>query len=251
MSYAINFFWIGDRLGPVHAACVRSFVRHGHHAVMHGFQKPEDLPEGVEFFDANQFMKPTEIVRHKQSGSLSLASDIYRLRILREGLGTYVDCDVFCLKPFPEWDYIFGWDFEDMLNNAVMRFPKDSQLLKDMLALSEDPHLIPFWERPHRKRRWKLRKLLGFPRHVSEYPWGIIGPHAITNCVKRLGLENLAAPVDYFYPFFGLHRPLLYDAEIGLDELATHRSYCIHLCASGIKSADIVPGSPLDQIVKA
>lgn len=48
----INTVWIGKKLGPVHAACLRSFVRHGHDVVLHCFELPEDTPEGVRFFDA-------------------------------------------------------------------------------------------------------------------------------------------------------------------------------------------------------
>lgn len=52
----INSVWIGKKLGPVHAACLRSFVRHGHEVVLHTFERPEDTPDGVKIFDAKLLM---------------------------------------------------------------------------------------------------------------------------------------------------------------------------------------------------
>ncbi|WOC15073.1 hypothetical protein [Pseudochrobactrum sp. MP213Fo] len=42
----VNSLWIGKRLGAVHAACLRSFIRHGHDVVLHAYGRPEDTLDG-------------------------------------------------------------------------------------------------------------------------------------------------------------------------------------------------------------
>lgn len=66
----INTIWIGGEMGPVHAACLRSFIRHGHDILLHCYERPKDAPHGVQFFDARKLMNENEIMRHKKTGTL-------------------------------------------------------------------------------------------------------------------------------------------------------------------------------------
>jgi hypothetical protein len=244
----INMVWIGTRMGPVHAACARSFMAHGHRLVLHRFDEIEDAPEGVEFFDATQLMRREEIVRYR-NGSLALSSNIYRYRLLRAGLGLYVDCDVFCLRPFPEDEYLMGWERPDSINNAVLAAPADSPFLRDVSAAAENRHFIAPWLNGRRRRRALLLRAIGRPRHVSAQPWGTTGPMLITHMAAKHGLTELALPVDAFYPLALDHVELLDDPGVSLAELTTSRSYAIHLWHSVGRLQAAVPGSPLHAML--
>ncbi|MFG1378095.1 hypothetical protein [Xanthobacter autotrophicus] len=138
---------MGDRLGPIHAACIRSFVRHGHDVVLHSYGRPVDTPDGVTLFDAAALMTQQELIRHRPTGSPALGANRYRYRLLKAGMGIYVDCDVFCLQPFPDEPYLFGLEQNGQVNNAVLAMPPDSKLLQDLVSATEDDYFIPPWVR--------------------------------------------------------------------------------------------------------
>ncbi|MDA4846746.1 hypothetical protein [Hoeflea poritis] len=247
MLPAINALWIGPVLGPVHASCLVSFARAGHRVVLHAFDEIEDVPEGIELFDATRLMARDEIIRHN-SGSLALASDIYRYRIQREAMGIYVDCDVYCLKPFPGDDYLFGWEADDLIGTAVQRIPAGSELLSSMMEASENPAFIPPWYSRRKVRKLMLRKLSGKRPNLSDLDWGSIGPDLLTHHLKRLGMEDAAKPADWFYPVSPKHKSLLNEPGLDFSDLSTNRSLAIHLWSSKTLDGGIAEGSVLARM---
>lgn len=247
----VNTVWIGKKLGPVHAACLRSFVRNGHDVVLHAYGKPDDTPDGVRLFDANKLMGEHEIFAHKSTGSLSIASDVYRYRIQREGLGLYVDCDVFCVKPFIDSEYIFSWESNVLINNAIIKFPANSELLHSILKASEDPYFIPPWLPNKKQRKMRIKKMIGRGKHISDQIWGVIGPALLTHHVQRLGLENLAAPIDIYSPMYGLLSNLLFEEGLTVSDLVTSRTVGLHLYNSGLKGKEIKPNTPIYEIINS
>ncbi len=250
MSLIVNSLWIGKRLGEVHAACLKSFVDKGCKIVLHAYGKPEDIPKGVEIFDANKLMKESEIVR-TSSGNLALASDIYRYRILREGLGLYVDCDVYCIKPVEDNDYIMGWETQSTINGAILKVPQDSTMLKQLLSAAEDPYFIPPWFKANKIKRYRLRKSLGFPKPVSKHPWGAIGPNLITHIVKELDLKNKVSPIDIYYPMHYTCTTLLHERGLRVQDLITPRTTAFHLYNTANNNKQILPDTPLYEIINS
>lgn len=244
----VHSLWIGNRLGEVHAACLRSFVRNGYEVILHSYCKPDDTPSGVKIFDANKLMREDEIIRH-QSGSLALASDIYRYRIQREGLGLYVDCDVYCLKPFEDSDYVLGWEDHKTVNGAVLKVPQDSEMLKKMLEASENPYFIPPWLSMRKTRIAKLKKLVGRPKHISNQHWGAIGPLLITHLVSELGLGSRVSSIDTYYPLHHHHTPLLFQAGLRVEDLVTPRTVAVHLFNASMNNRHVIEGSPIHEII--
>lgn len=249
LSMIVNTVWIGKKLGPVHAACLRSFVRQGHDVVLHAYGKPEDTPAGVRLFDASKLMSENEVFSHKETGSLSIASDVYRYRIQREGLGLYVDCDVYCVKPFTDREYIYSWESNYRLNNAIIKFPQKSDLLQSMLSASEDNYFIPPWLPAKKQRKMRLRKMIGRGKHIADQDWGVIGPDLLTYHVKRLGLIEHAAPIQRYSPMFGAVSNLLLAEGLTVGDLITSQTEGFHLYNSGLKIKNITPNTPLYEIV--
>lgn len=247
----VNFIWVGSTLGQVHAACLRSFQRHGYNVVLHTFDPPADTPEGVSIFDASKLMRRDEVVAYRASGSLALTANIYRYRILREGLGIYVDCDVYCLRRFPDHDYLLGWESDHTICNAVMAAPSDSELVRQLNAAAGDRAFIPPWRSKRRQRIMRFRKAIGIPETPEQMPWGTLGPKLLTYCVESLGLHDVVQPIDAFYPLHFSHTPLLRDPSLKLADLVTPRSFALHLCHSRLDREAIPKGSPLDQLVSS
>ncbi|MGU3575631.1 hypothetical protein ACLBWZ_08860 [Brucellaceae bacterium C25G] len=249
----VNSVWIGKKLGPVHAACLRSFVRHGHDVVLHSYGRPEDTPDGVRLFDAKKLMGEEEIVRHDESGSLSLAADIYRYRILKAGLGIYVDCDVFCVKPFENHEYLFGYEKISKFNNAVLNIPSNSDLLTKVMACSEDPYFIPPWLSNTKKIRDQVRRSIGLGTPLSKRKWGVIGPELLTYYIHKLNLENRAKSVDAFYPLHHDHIRLLWSKGLTVNDIITPNTFGVHLYNSFIEreKRSVLPDTPLYEIINS
>jgi hypothetical protein len=249
----VNALWIGDALDDTNAACLRSFALAGHRVLLHCYGSPRNVPPDVEVFDASALMPEDRIVYYKENGSPSLFANLYRLKILEAGLGVYIDCDMFCLKPIPQADYIFGYQTDTELNNAVLKLPADSSMLREALAMTEDPFYIAPWLSERKLRRYRLRKAIRFPIHISHYSWGKLGPEAITYFAGKAGVMHHAAPIDVFYPVHYDQVSMLLDPDLSLDDIVTSRTLCIHLfdkvLKEQMKGRAIPAGSPLGQML--
>lgn len=246
----VNAIWIGGRLDPLHAGCLMSFLECGHKVRLHTYDNVIGVPKGVELFDARKLMGENEIVRHERSKSLALASDIYRYRIMKSGLGAYVDCDVYCVRPLPDCEYLFGWETDSLLGSAVLQFPSSCDALAEMTRAASDPFFIPWWDKPLRRRYKRMRKALGVPIPVSRQKWGTIGPELVHNSVKSHGLLSKAQPIDVLYPVCYTNISLFNDAGIKIEDLCTPRTCTIHLWSSQIKEDRFRKGGILHHISK-
>ena len=252
-----NALWIGPKLGPIHAACLRSFVRAGHRVVLHSYDPPSDVPSGVEVADARVLMRESRIVRHQENDSPALFSDLFRYQILKAGLGVYVDCDLYCVRPIEDADYIFGWCDGRSVNSAVLKLPTDCPILAELCNLKDG--FIPPWSRGREKQQLRLRRLLRRPLSIEKLKWGSIGPKALTWYARQHGLISKAAPIDVFYPVAMSHIALLTDPGISIDDLITPRTNTVHLWntlfvkqGSSLPSYledRVPPTSPLGQII--
>lgn len=252
----INALWIGPRLGPIHAACLRSFVREGHRTILHCYAAPEDTPGHVELSDASRLLPESRVVHYRKSGSYSLFSNFLRYEILREGLGLYVDCDVYCLEPIPDSDYIVGWQTNESINGAVLKLPPECPALKDLCKLKDARHFIPPWQSAKRKREWRVRRALGLGRPVDELPWGTTGPDAVTWYLRQHGLDKFAQPSDVFYPVAHYHTGRLFDPGLTIQDLVTKRTKAIHLYHEtfrgyALSTESIPPSSPVGRMISA
>lgn len=248
----VNAIWIGSKLGSLHAACLSSFRAVGHPVRLHCYAPPSDLPGDVETFDARRLLPEESLIRYKKSGSYSLFSNIYRLKILEAELGLYADCDVFCLKEIEDADYIFGWESDSYINGAVLKIPRNSEMLTAFLSATSDRSFVPPWLKPARRRIMRLRKAFGFPVSIDKLPWGTLGPRATTYFARKAGVADCAAPTDVFYPVSCDRVRSLLDPHLSLDDLITKRTLCVHLYNQALErhSASVPSGSPLAQILR-
>jgi len=246
----VNMFWHGADLGPVHAACIRSFLHQGHPVILHCYSAPSDVPSGVQLFDASKLMPESDLIANSETGSVALGSNRYRYRLIEAGFGLYVDCDMYCLKPIPESDYIFGREDSQRINNAVLKYPANSILSKSLILATKKEYYVPEWFSTKRKTLLRIRRSFGIPRSVCDMPWGVWGPNLLTHKINEIGLEQKAKPIDYFYPVHYTNTSLLYESGLTLSDLVTSRTFAVHLCHKTLSSLQAPPDSPLGEIVK-
>jgi hypothetical protein len=250
----INAIWIGPKLGRVHVACLKSFLRAGHHTVLHCFRIPSDVPEGVQTADAAKLLPESSLIRHKATGSVAIFSDLLRYEILRAGLGLYVDCDMFCVRPIDNEDYIFGLSGSKEIKNGVLKLPPECPVLLDLCKI-KDGGFIPPWFAVRHKLRLRLRHLMGYPAiRLEDLPWGFTGPKALTWYAHHHGIDCYAKNKDVFYPIDNHQVALLFDPARAIEDLITPQTKAIHLCNEYFRrrSLDVIPippSSPLGRIL--
>lgn len=237
----IHALWIGQRLGEISSACLTSFVKQGHSVYLHTYGDIEDLPDGVIKCDANLIIPSSKIVKHKATGSYALFSDIFRYELLKKADGIYVDCDVYCLKPLtiPEHGYLFGFEDDSIINGAILALPRNSMLLNKLLDIAYNEYFIPPWYPTKKQTRLKWKKRFGLSKHISDMPWGVIGPEAITYYVKDLNVQDLAQPIDVLYPVYYSRINHLLEPNLDINDITSKRSLCVHLYNEVLKKIDL------------
>ena len=246
----IHTFWIGPSLGPLSVACLRSFLAAGHQVILHVYDEPSDVPKGVTLRDASETLPSDRVIRHKR-GSYALFSDIFRYQLLRNGADLYVDCDVYCIRPIRRAEHIFGWHVDNEMNGAVLALPPHSALLNKLIEICEDPGYVPPWLPPAKQWKIKWGMRLGLHPGKQNLPWGSFGPLALTHFAKELGVDHLALPTDVFYPVATWQFSRLFDPNLSIPDLITHRTCCIHLWHEMVRRQQrhIPATSPLGHIL--
>jgi hypothetical protein len=202
----IAMFWDGPPLGFIEQLCVTSFVDAGHPVVMFSYGGVENLPAGVQAASATDILPhPDTMLRHERTGSPAPYSDKFRYHLLAKNDGIiWADTDAYCLRPFePKNGYFFGRENERVVANGVMALPAQSKTLTDLIAFCEDEYNVPLWLRRAQLKTINERAASGDPMHVSEMPWGVWGPKALSYYLHRNDefQHSLAPHVLYPVPF--------------------------------------------------
>lgn len=204
MSLAtIAMFWDGPPLGFIERLCVQSFVDAGHPVVMFSYGGVADLPAGVEAASASDILPhPDTMIRHERTGSPALFSDKFRYHLLMQNDGIiWSDTDAYCLRPFEPVDgYMFGRENDDLVASGVLALPAASTALRALMDLCDDEYAIPVWMRPRHVAEIERRAAEGDPMHVSEMPWGVWGPRALTHFLAVHDEIRYALPPHVLYP---------------------------------------------------
>lgn len=241
--------WIGDRLGPVERACLRSVLRQGHALSLYCYGEPIGIPEGVDVRDASEILPESAVIRHSR-GSVAPFSDWFRYELLKRGLGTWIDTDMYLLQPLDvRADYLFGEERPGVINNAVLRLPRSSPVLDELLAPFKGT--MPAWLASRYRMTSQLRKWLGGGVDVGAMPWGTTGPAALTAAAAKFGLSSLASPPEAFYPVPWESFDWIVNPMWELDRMVTGSTVGIHLwneCIKGFKNDPAPQGTFLERL---
>lgn len=244
----VNTFWTGPRLGPIHAACLQSFLTHGHVVRLFAYDAPGDVPAGIEILPASEILPFASVRAYAEARHFELVSDLFRYRLLAAAAGLWVDADCLCVRAIEDDDYIFGRETSLGLNTAVLKLPATSPVLSALCSIA--PGFIPPWETRRRRSILRLRRMIGRPQGLELMTWGTAGPAAFSYYARRHGIDQLAAPSDVFYPIHWDHAERLCRADLTLADLITPRTKVVHLYTSVLKDRTFrhqqpEPGSPI------
>lgn len=243
-------FWIGGALGRLERACLKSVLRHGHRHALYCYREPEGVPDGVEVRDASEILPESAVFFHR-NGSVAIFSDWFRYELQRRSLGTWVDTDVYLLRPLDgERPYLFGREEPNLINNAILRIPPDSPLLAELLQLF-DRKDVPEWLPWRAYLPARARALISGIVDLSKLPFGTTGPDALTAIAERLGLASEALPSDVFNPVSWWDADWICDPQISLESVTTERTIAVHLwneCIKELKGRPAPNGSFLERL---
>ena len=200
--YHIGMLWVEGPLSYVEQLCVQSFLDNGHEVTLYHYGDVDRVPDGAAKVHGREILDRDDFIAHGRTGSMALFSDVFRYHMLTKLDHTiWADTDAYCMKPFEtETGHFYGWESEHHINGGVLGFPKDSEALAGLLEMSGDEYDIPFWYSDGAKAKLQANKDAGNPTHVSELPWGVWGPHAVTAWVHRTGEDKYAFPREVLYP---------------------------------------------------
>lgn len=235
--------WIGERLGAVERACLRSVMRHGHPMALYCYRPPEGVPEGIQLRDAAEIVPETRVVHHR-SGSVSLFTNLFRYELQHRSLGTWLDCDVYLLATLDGSEpYLFGEEAPGVINTGVLRLPANSPLLPPLIGLFDEAS-VPPWLPARARIAAQARLLLTGRSGLAQMPWGSAGPKALSALARQHGLAEIALPQEVLHPVPWHRAEWIRDPAIQLSEVVTPRTLTIHLWNERIKYFKDTPAPP-------
>ncbi|MEO0999666.1 MAG: hypothetical protein AAFW69_03520, partial [Pseudomonadota bacterium] len=129
--------WIGPRLDWVGRLCLTSHLVAGHPVALYSYDRVEGVPEGVERRDAADILPLDEAFL--AAAGPRIFSDLWRIEMLLQKRGIWIDCDALALHPLPPRARIAGWLTRAIVGTGVLRLPPHSDALHAMRRFIEEP----------------------------------------------------------------------------------------------------------------
>src|SRR6267154_2150303 len=201
-------FWHG-RLDPLRLICLRSQVAAGNKVTVYSFGPLAGLPDGVGNAEAeailphsfSERLRPPQPDGSWRDWTVLQFSDFFRMRLMAERAGLWLDADVLLLKTVeidPAKPY-FAWERRRQLGNSVLYLPSHDPIVAAFEDLIEQEELEPDWLALRHRLTFLLRQLRGRSNRVSDIRVAIYGPAALTALARRAGELRYALPKKSFY----------------------------------------------------
>jgi hypothetical protein len=201
-------FWHGP-LDALRRTCLRSQVAAGHKVTVYSFDPIPGLPDGVGNAEAeailphafSEKLRPPQPDGSWRDWTILQFSDFFRMRLMAESAGLWLDADVLLLKPV-EIDLAkpyFAWERPRQLGNSVLYLPADDPIVVAFEGLIEQEELTPDWLALRHRLTFALRRLRGGSRRLSDIRIAIYGPASLTALANRTGKLFYALPKKSFY----------------------------------------------------
>ena len=232
----IASLWIGGALSWLEQLCLKSFADAGHPTTLYSYGTIPNVPDGVATSDAEDIYPAEPMLRHARTGSPAIHADLWRLHLLRKTDAIWVDADMYCYRPFDfASPFVFGWEKEDLVCNAVLGLPKTSETLAALLEFLSDPYAIAPWLKPWQRTELEEEAASGNPVHLTEQSWGFTGPAAVTHFLKETGEIVHAQPIEAFYPISFRDRNHMIRRRFDIPARLTPATRGVHFWARRMK----------------
>ncbi len=195
--------WLGKNLSFIEKLCIQSFLNAGHRYVLYTDLSYEDMALDVEIRSPLDIVDEIPAEFGAENISHAQFSDYFRYRMLHQTEYVWVDTDVMCLKAYPYSEYFLGKYHIDQVNNCVLRLPKDSETLADLIKATESEHLAAppaFYTSAEAKERIAHKQEQGLPLHVSDLDHEAWGPFALTHFLRENDEYRFALEKDKLDP---------------------------------------------------
>src|SRR6266699_669290 len=228
MRPEIVTFWHGP-LDALRRTCLRSQVAAGHKVTVYSFGPLAGLPDGVGNAEAeailphsfSERLRPPQPDGSWRDWTVLQFSDFFRMRLMAQGLGLWLDADVLLLKPVeidPQKPY-FAWEQPRQLSNSSLYLPPDDPIATAFENLMKQEELTPDWLALRHRLTFALRRLRGGSKRLSDIRVAIYGPASLTALARRTGELRYALPKKSFYAVHAepklFFEPLDFSALIG------------------------------------
>jgi hypothetical protein len=201
-------FWHGP-LDRLRRTCLRSQVAAGHKVTVYSFEPLAGLPGGVGNAEAeailphsfSEKLRPPEPDGSWRDWTTLQFSDFFRMRLMAQGAGLWLDADVLLLKPVeidPAKPF-FAWERRRQIGNSVLYLPPHDPIVAAFQDLMEEEELEPDWLALRHRLILTLRELRGKSDRVADLRVAIFGPAALTALARRADEHRHALPKKSFY----------------------------------------------------
>lgn len=252
----LHSLWVGPRLDYLERLCLASAQAMGHRFTLWSYDPSslQGVPAGTDLRDAAEVMPKERLIRYRDSGSIALGANLWRIELLAQGLGCWVDMDFIFIKPFHDSDgYLFGWEHEGWLNNAVMLAPAGSQMVRDLQSIPR-PNRRPPWFGPRRSLQFYWSRLRQGRMELEDYPWGTFSAGLLTHVVRKNKLEAHARAPEVFYPIRWKDAREVYGPAEQVEAMLSPQTRAVHLWHSRLQGLSETPppkGSYIEKMCKA
>ena len=244
-------FWHGP-LDALRLTCLRSQVAAGHKVTVYSFDPLPGLPDGVGNAEAeailphafSERLRPPQPDGSWRDWTILQFSDFFRMRLMAESAGLWLDADVLLLKPVeidPTKPY-FAWERPRQLGNSVLYLPSDDAIVLAFEHLIEQEELTPDWLALRHRLTFALRRLRGGSSRLSDIRVAIYGPAALTGLARRSGDLHHALPKKSFYAVHAEPR-LFFDASDFSTLIRDPAVIGLHVSPKGRGGQPPIPGS--------
>lgn len=244
-------FWHGP-LDALRRICLRSQVAAGHNVTVYSFDPIPRLPDGVRNAEAEASLSRAFAEKLRPAGPDGIwrdcttlqFSDFFRIRLMTQGAGLWLDTDVLLLKPV-EIDVMkpyFAWERPRQLGNSVLYLPSGDPIVMEFEKLMQQDELTPDWLAMRHRLVFALRRLRGGSNRLSDIRVAIYGPASLTALARRTGELHYALPKKSFYAVHAepnlFFNPQDFSGLIGDPDIIG-----LHISPKGRGSRPPIPGS--------
>ena len=244
----LHSLWVGPRLDYLERLCIASARSTGHEFTLWSYEpgQLEGVPPNTDLRDAAEVMPKERLLRYRDNGSVALGANLWRIELLAQGRGCWVDMDLIFLKAMTfDTPYIFGWEYENWINNAVLGAPPQSAMVSQLQNIPK-ANRCPPWYGPRRTAQFYWKRFREGPIELEDFPWGTFSAGLVTHVVQQENLTRHAQSPDVFYPVRWKDARSLYEPAEIVESMLTGKTCTVHMWHSrleGLKDAPPAKGS--------
>lgn len=254
-------YWHQGQLRRTDWVCLESWLAHGFEVALYTHDPETRVPMGVDKMDAQEVLDKNimqQIAPLCHPGHVSFQpvvnfSDLFRMQGMSQGLGLWLDTDVFVIKAFsvePSLPFM-GWEGFRRIGSPVLYLPQDSAMLADYQRCHEDLGAVPHWtewrKSVWRPLRWRLR---GIPYRAADLGITIYGNYAFTMLSRKHYSRRDILPKSKFYAWIGNETKRFYTDPKGIEDLEKKNAWGIHVHRKSLDNEVPVSGSIFDKALR-